>query len=169
MTQSNNFVNISGLKQESLIDGMGVRTVIYFQGCSHKCPECQNPHTQPFTTGKLVSIPYILNYIKEDILSTGVTFSGGCPMCQYNYFDSVIELAKKIKDNGLSLWCYCGETFEELKEKQLELLKYIDVLVDGRFEIDNRNDTIPFRGSTNQRLIDVQKSLQKGEIVIWKI
>ena len=166
--QNNKLLNLASLKRESLIDGIGMRTVVYFQGCSHHCIDCHNPHTWDFNNGNLVSIQYILNYIKSDILSTGVTFSGGCPMCQYNYMDSIIELASEIKTQGLSLWCYCGETFETLKGKQLELLKYIDVLIDGMFDITKRDDTLNFRGSSNQRIIDVQKSLKEGKVILWE-
>lgn len=165
MTQTDNLLNISGLKQESLMDGIGMRTVIFFQGCSHDCLECQNPHTQDFSKGTLVNTSYLINYIKEDKLSTGVTYSGGCPLCQYKYFDILIELSKQIKQMNLSIWCYCGENYEELTGKQLELLKYIDVLIDGKYDLNKRDDTLPFRGSSNQRIINVKESLTQGKLI----
>jgi anaerobic ribonucleoside-triphosphate reductase activating protein len=166
--QNNKLVNIASIKCERLTDGNGLRTVIFFQGCSHGCTGCQNPHTWDFNNENLVSIQYIQNIIKSDTLSTGVTFSGGCPMCQYHYMDAIIELAKEIKKNNLSLWCYCGEKFEDLHGKQLELLSYIDVLIDGLFDIDKRDDTLLFRGSSNQRIINVQESLKQNKVVLWE-
>lgn len=160
-----NLLNLSGLKQESLIDGVGLRTVIFFQGCSHYCQDCQNPHTWDDTKGNLFDIKYILNYIDSDKLSNGVTYSGGCPMCQHGYSDAIIKLSKEIKERGLSLWCYCGEVYEELTGWQLNLLPYIDVLMDGKFQIQNRDDTLAFRGSSNQRVIDVKKTLKYGKVI----
>lgn len=162
----NKFLNISGLKQESLLDGDSMRTVIFFQGCSHGCKGCQNKETHSFNINTLMSIKSLIDYIESDILSDGVTFSGGCPMCQKN-LDDLIFFAKEIKKLGKDIWCYCGEKYEELNDKQKEFLQYIDVLIDGKFEIENRNINLKFRGSTNQRIIDVKKSLQKKEVVLW--
>lgn len=114
------------------------------------CEGCQNPHTQKWGEGQLVTIEYLLNIIESDILSKAVTFSGGCPMCNA---EKIIPLAQRIKDKGYNIWCYCGEKIEELKGKQLELLQYIDVLIDGRYINELRDDAIAFRGSTNQRIL----------------
>ena len=162
----NKFLNISGLKQESLLDGNSMRTVIFFQGCSHACKGCQNKETHSFYINTLMSIKSLIAYIESDILSDGVTFSGGCPMCQKN-LDDLIFFAKEIKKLNKDIWCYCGEKYEELNDKQKEFLQYIDVLIDGKFEIENRDINLRFRGSTNQRIIDVKKSLQKKEVVLW--
>ena len=113
-----------------------------------------------------MSIKSLIAYVESDILSDGVTFSGGCPMCQKN-LDDLIFFAKEIKKLNKDIWCYCGEKYEELNDKQKEFLQYIDVLIDGKFEIENRNINLKFRGSTNQRIIDVKKSLQEGRVILW--
>ena len=154
-------IEIAGIRTESFEDGLGIRTVIYFQGCKHFCYNCQNPHTWGFGEGKEVSIQYLLNIIENDVLSSGVTFSGGCPFCSNN-LDEIIELAKQIKKQGYNIWAYCGETIENLKGQQLELLKYIDVLIDGRYEDNLRDDTLAFRGSSNQRIININNYLKGG-------
>jgi anaerobic ribonucleoside-triphosphate reductase activating protein len=143
-------IEISGVRTESLGDGIGIRTVIFFQGCKHHCYKCQNPETQTKGKGNNVSLQYLLNIIDNDKLAIGVTFSGGCPMC---FPEQVIELAKIIKERNKNIWCYCGEKIEELKDKQLELLKYIDVIVDGRYMDNLRDDTLAFRGSLNQKIL----------------
>lgn len=155
-------IEIAGIRTESFEDGIGIRTVIYFQGCKHYCYNCQNPHTWGFGNGKEVSIQYLLNIIKQDELSSGVTFSGGCPFCSNN-IDEIIILAKEIKMLGYNIWTYCGEEIENLNDKQLELLQYIDVLIDGQYIDDLRDDTLAFRGSSNQRIINVEE-YHKGEI-----
>lgn len=154
-------IEIAGIRTESFEDGIGIRTVIYFQGCTHYCYKCQNPHTWLFGEGQEVTIQYLLNIIENDVLSTGVTFSGGCPMCQP---ETIIPLAKELKNRRYNIWCYCGEVIENLNESQTELLKYIDVLIDGQYVDDLRDDTLAFRGSSNQRIIDVKSYINKGVI-----
>jgi anaerobic ribonucleoside-triphosphate reductase activating protein len=153
-------VEIAGIRTESFEDGIGIRTVIYFQGCKHHCYNCQNPHTWGFGDGKEVSIQYLLNIIDNDTLSSGVTFSGGCPFCSNN-IDEIILLAKEIKKRNYNIWAYCGEKIENLNDKQLELLQYIDVLIDGQYVDKLRDDTLAFRGSSNQRIIDVKNYLKE--------
>ncbi|OHD22850.1 MAG: anaerobic ribonucleoside-triphosphate reductase activating protein [Spirochaetes bacterium GWC1_27_15] len=155
-------IEIAGIRKESLEDGKGIRTVIYFQGCKHKCSNCQNPHTWEWGEGQLVSMQYLLNIVKNDTLSKGVTFSGGCPMCNAK---SLIPLAKKLKELGYSIWAYCGETIEDLNGDQLDLLQYIDVLIDGRYEDKLRDDTLAFRGSSNQRIINVKESIRQNKVI----
>lgn len=151
-------LDIAGIRTESFEDGIGIRTVIYFQGCQHHCYNCQNPHTWEFGEGKEVSIQYLLNIIDNDILATGVTFSGGCPMCFVLYNDEIIELAKEIKKRNKNIWCYCGETIEKLNNKQRELLQYIDVLIDGLYIDQLQDTTLAFRGSSNQRIIHLKEN-----------
>lgn len=157
-------IEIAGIRTESFEDGIGIRTVIYFQGCTHYCYNCQNPHTWGFGDGKKVSIQYLLNIIKNDVLSSGVTFSGGCPFCSKD-IDEIIELAKEIKSLGYNIWAYCGEKIENLKGKKLDLLQYIDYLVDGKYVDKLRDDTLAFRGSSNQRIIDVNDYFKKEMIL----
>ena len=154
-------VEIAGIRTESFEDGIGIRVVIYFQGCKHHCYNCQNPHTWDFGKGNEVTIQYLLNIIQNDVLSSGVTFSGGCPFCSNN-LDEIILLAKEIKARNYNIWTYCGEKIENLNEKQLELLQYIDVLIDGQYVDKLRDDTLAFRGSSNQRIIDVKKFIKGG-------
>lgn len=148
-------IEIAGIRAESLGDGVGVRTVIFIQGCKHNCYKCQNPDTHKIGKGTQVTVQYLLNIIDNDILSKGVTLSGGCPMCYPT--DEIIELAKEIKKRKKNLWIYCGEKLEELKGKQLELLKYTDVLVDGKYIDKLKNLELPFRGSNNQKIIKLKE------------
>lgn len=145
-------IEIAGIRTESLGDGIGIRTVIFFQKCNHMCYKCQNPDTWFEGNGQLVNIYYLLNIIDNDILANGVTLSGGCPMCNTN-INEIIQLAKEIKKRNKNIWCYCGEKIEELQNKQLELLQYIDVLIDGEYIDELRDDTLAFRGSSNQRIL----------------
>jgi len=157
-------IEIAGIRTESLGDGIGVRTVIFFQRCTHYCYKCQNPDTWEEGNGQLVTMQYLLNIIKNDTLSNGVTFSGGCPLCNKN-LQEIILLAKEIKLLNKDIWCYCGEVFEELTDEQKELLQYIDILIDGKYIHELRDLTLAFRGSKNQRIIDVKKTLESGNII----
>jgi len=144
-------IEIAGIRTESLGDGIGIRTVIFLQTCYHNCLNCQNPDTHNEGDGKQVTLQYLLNVIDNDILATGVTLSGGCPMC--NVTEEIVELVKEIKKRNKDIWIYCGEQLEELKNNQLELLQYADVLVDGEYEEELKNLELPFRGSSNQRIL----------------
>lgn len=160
---------IPEIQTDSIVDGEGIRSVIWFQGCSHNCLECHNPETHDFNGGYEVS----LNKLKEDIKNLeyqdGVTFSGGDPMMQ---IDALLELTKYVKKCGMNVWVYTGYTFEEImklakkNDKYYETLKNIDVLVDGRFELNLKSFNVAFRGSSNQRIIDVKQSLEKNDIIL---
>jgi len=160
----------SDLQSDSIVDGPGLRTVIWTQGCGHKCPGCQNPQTWDFKGGGEVPLDMVYEAIDELEYQTGITFSGGDPMYQPY---ACTEIAKYCKDKGYNIWVYTGFTYEELmkmskKDKiYLEFLKYVDVLVDGRFILKERNLNLLFRGSSNQRLIDVPKTLKSKEIVLF--
>ena len=157
------------LQTDSIVDGPGLRAVLWTQGCGHKCKGCQNPQTHDFNGGGLVPIDMVLEAIDELEYQTGLTFSGGDPMYQPEACNIIAEYAKK---RGLNIWVYTGFTYEELMELAkskpvyLEFLKNIDVLVDGRFILEQRDLSLLFRGSKNQRLIDVQKSLQSGKVTL---
>lgn len=147
---------------DSIVDGPNLRTVVWTQGCRHNCIECHNPSTHSFTDGILADADEVL----EVMLRQGkdVTFSGGDPMeqalaCGY--------IAEGLKKNGVNIWCYTGYTFEHIltDESKYNFLKYIDVLVDGKFDLQQRNLTLAFRGSNNQRIIDVQKSLKEKKVI----
>lgn len=151
------------IQPDSVVDGLGIRAVIWTQGCPHHCEGCHNPETHDFKAGTLVDIEDIKKEISELSNHKGITFSGGEPMAQP---DACIEIAKHIKSLGMDIWCYTGYTIENLNDKQKEFLSYIDVLVDGKFELPNRSLSLRFRGSKNQRVIDVHKTIESGSVVI---
>ena len=137
---------------ETMMDGPGLRTSIYFAGCKHHCKGCHNPQSWDMNGGYSMPINHILTLIKEDEFAN-VTFSGGDPFYQV---DAVTELAKRIKaETDKTIWCYTGFTIEEIREDPTlsKLLQYIDVLVDGPYIEALRNTDLPFRGSENQRII----------------
>ncbi|MBQ3539121.1 MAG: anaerobic ribonucleoside-triphosphate reductase activating protein [Bacteroidaceae bacterium] len=160
-------ISILEIVQDTTVDGPGLRTSIYCAGCPNRCPGCHNPQSWDIKNGHYTDIEDIMRPIEEAIFSD-VTFSGGDPMFQPEGFT---ELARTIKKRtNKNIWCYTGFLFEEIMEndKQRELLQYIDILVDGRFVETLKDEKLLFRGSSNQRIIDVQRSLQQGETVLWK-
>lgn len=147
--------------EETMVDGVGLRTSIYFAGCGHKCVGCHNPESWDFNGGKEYTVDELLDIIKSDPFAD-VTFSGGDPFFQVG---AATELARRIKEEtDKTLWVYTGYTIEKIIQTRhlSRMLPYIDVLVDGPFVKELRNTELPFRGSENQRIIDVQKYL-KGE------
>ncbi len=161
-------LKISGIIRESIVDGPGMRFVVFCQGCPHRCEGCHNPQTHDFEGGNYCSTERLVEEIKKDPIIKGVTFSGGEPFCQPEAFSGLADEVIKL---GMNIYVYSGYTFEELvelgktKPEVTELLKKCDVLVDGRYESDKRTLALPFRGSTNQRLIDVKKSFETGYAV----
>lgn len=154
-------ISILDIVEDTTVDGPGFRTTIYCAGCPNHCPGCHNPQSWDISNGHMVSVDEILEVVLNDPFAD-VTFSGGDPMFQAEGFT---ELAKAIKErSGKNIWCYTGYFFEQLLENpsQKELMRYIDVLVDGRFVEALKDEQLLFRGSSNQRVIDVQKSLQTG-------
>ena len=162
-------LRISGLVEESIVDGPGIRFVIFSQGCPHKCKGCHNPHTFDPKDGYDQNISDIIEKIQKNPLLSGVTFSGGEPFLQAKAFS---EIAKESHEMGLDVISYTGYTFEDLEIGFLSnphwksLLENIDILVDGPFEIEKKNLLLKFRGSENQRIIDVKKSLKSGVPII---
>ena len=157
-------IRISGIEPESIVDGEGIRYVIFTQGCPHHCPGCHNPQTHSFDSGKLVSIENILDDIsKRKDWIDGITLSGGEPFCQIGQCSIIAEQAQKM---GLSVWCYTGYLFEDLYGQGAELLNYIDVLVDGPFVQAEKSLELDFRGSRNQRVIDIPESLKEGVAIL---
>lgn len=165
-------LRIAGVEPESFVDGPGIRFSIFTQGCSHHCPGCHNPQTHDFNGGHFVSLKELLDMIEENPLLDGVTLSGGDPMFQAA---TLVPLAREIKERGLNLVIFTGFTYERLmalvpeKPEYLELLSFADILVDGPFVMAKRCMEIKFRGSLNQRLIDVQQSLTEGKVVLHQI
>ena len=162
-------LRISGIIKDSIVDGPGLRLVLFTQGCTHNCLGCHNPQTHDLNGGYDIEINELNELLTEQKLIRGVTLSGGEPFLQA---ESLVPFAKVTKERGLNLIAYTGYYFEELlnlsKTNQyiIELLKYIDVLIDGPFELDKKDLSLPFRGSRNQRLVDVKQSLSIGEAII---
>ena len=150
-------LRISGVEPESIVDGPGFRYVIFTQGCPHGCPGCHNPQTHDFRGGRVADIPAILREIRQDPLLQGVTFSGGEPFCQP---EPLCAVARGAKAMGKDAVCYSGYTLEQLVELGrdrpaiLELLDLCDLLIDGPYREEERDLTLQYRGSANQRLIE---------------
>jgi anaerobic ribonucleoside-triphosphate reductase activating protein len=165
-------VRIAGIIEESIVDGPGIRMVIFAQGCPHRCKGCHNPETHDFEGGYLMSLEDIVQLPSRNPLLDGVTFSGGEPFSQAKAFSM---LGRRFKDLGLDIMTYTGYTYEFLLEKSKEtsawkqLLDVTDVLVDGKFEIEKKNLLLPFRGSENQRIIDLKETRRQNKIVILDI
>ena len=159
-------IDMAGIVGDSIVDGPGIRTVFFSQGCPHHCEGCQNPETWAFGTGTPTDTETLADIARENPLCRGVTFSGGEPFAQAAGF---AELAEKLKREGYEIACYTGYTFEQLRDagtpEQKKLLSLLDVLVDGPFVLAARSLDLVFRGSANQRVIDVPKSLSAGEVV----
>ena len=158
-------LDLSGIVSDSIVDGPGIRTTIFSQGCPHHCPGCHNPETWAFGCGTEVPVEAIADMVKANPLCRGVTFSGGEPFAQAAGFT---RLAKRLKEQGYEVASYSGYTFEELlsgTEAQKQLLSAIDVLIDGPFLLAEKSLEIAFRGSRNQRILDVPKSLAAGRAV----
>ena len=164
-----NSIRLAGIAYESLVNGPGIRRVLFAQGCKHNCSSCFNKHTHSFDGGEEKKIHEIVEDILCNPLIRGVTFSGGDPLEQGEEF---AILAKKIKKSKINIWCYTGYSFEYILENQKkrngwqELLKHIDVIVDGKFMEEYADSHLRYRGSSNQRIIDVQNSLKIGKTVM---
>lgn len=158
-------VRIAGIIKESIVDGPGVRYVIFAQGCRHKCPGCHNPETHDFNGGYIVDADEIINDIRNNNYISGVTFSGGDPLFQIDEFKYIAE---KLKYSSIHIMCYTGFKYEDIiKDKKLKvILDKIDLLVDGPFIMSKKTLKLPYRGSSNQRIIDVKKSLSQGKIIL---
>lgn len=166
-------LRISGLTDDSIVDGPGMRYTIFTQGCPHHCPGCHNPQTWSYKGGRMESLGTIMDEIRENPLLYGVTFSGGEP---FDQAEEMAVLGRQVKDAGLNLMAYSGYTYEELRQRAIEepavgeMLDLIDILVDGRFELDKKDLTLLYRGSSNQRLIDLEKMRKNKDIdhiVLW--
>lgn len=165
----NKSIRLAGIAYESLVNGPGIRRVYFSQGCKHACKGCFNPDTHDFNGGEERNMDELIADVLSNPMLKGITFSGGDPIEQAEKF---AYMAKNFKKANLNIWCYTGYNFEEILERSKErvdikeLINNIDVLVDGKFEIENKKDGLKFKGSTNQRIIDVSKTLKTGNIVI---
>ena len=161
-------IRIAGIVDDSIVDGPGFRLAVFTQGCPHDCPGCHNPDTHDFAGGKPDTTEHIIDLMKQNPLLDGVTLTGGDPFCQGA---ACAEIAMAAKAHGLNVWAYSGWTYEALCEMAKKdegvraLLDHTDVLVDGPFILAQRTLELRFRGSRNQRLIDVPASLAAGHAV----
>lgn len=157
------------LQTDSIVDGEGIRAVLWTQGCLHKCPGCHNPQTHSFEDGFLLDLEEVKQQIDDLEGQDGITLSGGDPLYQV---DACLELAKYVKSKKMNVWCYTGFTYENLltlsekTPKIMEFLKEIDVLVDGPFILEKKSLDAIFRGSTNQRIIDTKASLKNKKVCL---
>ena len=161
-------MRIASYVHDSIVDGPGLRLTVFVQGCPHRCPGCHNPQTHDFAGGKALSVAELVRQMDENTLLDGLTLSGGEPFAQA---EDCAALARAARERGLNVWCYSGWTLEELLRDQRpgvrELLELTDVLVDGPFLLEERSLALKWRGSANQRVLDLPKSLAAGEAVLW--
>ncbi len=159
-------ISVLSIVEDTMVDGPGFRTSIYCAGCRHRCEGCHNPQSWDFSGGHAMTTDEVMRVIEADPFAN-VTFSGGDPMYQPEGF---AELARAIRERTRkTIWCYTGFTFEQLlsNPRQRALVELVDVLVDGPFVKSLRDETLRFRGSRNQRLVDVRRSLEQGTVVEW--
>lgn len=161
-------LRIAGTVEESIVDGPGLRYVLFTQGCPHHCPGCHNPETHNFSSGRQVNLAWVLADVGKNPITRGVTFSGGEPFCQSA---ALSALAKELRARGYHLTAFSGYTYEQISvdmEKRA-LLEELDILVDGPFMETEKSMTLRFRGSRNQRIIDVPASLTLGSVVLHEL
>lgn len=172
-------IRIAGKISDSIVDGEGLRYVIFVQGCNHNCLGCQNPNTHDFNGGILITEDELFNEIKSNPIIDGVTLSGGDPFFQA---DKLINLCKNIHSIGLDIWAYTGFKIEDflnyyngaskdkrINDSMMELLRNVDILVDGKFIQKLKTLDKLYVGSSNQRIIDVKKTFINNAIVEYKI
>ena len=162
-------MRIANTVSDSIVDGPGLRFTVFTQGCPHRCPGCHNPDTHDPKGGRETTVEELAEKLLSNPLTDGLTLSGGEPFCQA---EDCARLAAMARERGLNVWVYTGYTYERLLEGDLpgalELLELTDVLVDGPFLLAERSYEALFRGSSNQRLIDVPRSLAAGQVVLWE-
>jgi len=164
-------LKLAGFKKESIVDGPGIRATVFFQGCPHDCPGCHNPETHDPDGGFTFTVNEVLALLDACPGISGVTFSGGEP---FEQVAAAAKLAEIVKKSGLNLVLYSGYTFEQLIERSRQdrnyeqLLSSAWLLIDGPFIIERQNNNLPFRGSTNQRIIDLEQSVWQKKVVEWE-
>ena len=163
---------ISTIKSNDIANGKGIVVSVWFQGCPFHCKGCHNPQTWDFNEGEEFTqehIDKVLGYIEVNNIDRNLSILGGESLCPPN-IEGTLELCKTVKEKypNKIIYLWTGYVVENFNELQLEVLKYIDVLIDGRFEIDKKDLSLKFRGSSNQRVIDVKKTLTEGKIILYK-
>lgn len=162
-------MNYHGITKDDIVNGTGLRVVLWVSGCEHRCTGCHNSHTWDLNGGKPFddeAFDKIFEYL-DSAISSGITFSGGDPLHPNNRED-VTALAKYLKKKfpGKTIWVYTGYMYEDIQS--LEIMQHIDVLVDGRFEQSLKTLNVPWVGSSNQRVIDVQETRKCGKVVLFE-
>lgn len=159
-------MRVAGIVKNSVVNGIGIRDVLFLQGCKHHCKGCHNPTTWNLEGGKLYTIDYLIDEFKDS--ANDITISGGEPLLQFH--DDLYHFMKRMhREHGKRFWLYTGYRYEEIPNFILIMLsEFTDVLVDGRFELDKKDLTLQFRGSSNQRLIDLPKSIKEEQIILWE-
>jgi anaerobic ribonucleoside-triphosphate reductase activating protein len=168
-------MRLSGITKESLVDGPGLRYVVFTQGCPHQCPHCHNGETWDFGGGNEFSVKQIIRMLKQQKKTKkGITFSGGEPFMQAAELAHVAHAARQM---GWDVVTYTGFTYEELTQGSKDLpdpegvkalLEASDILIDGKYVHTLRSTSLQFRGSSNQRIIDLAKTKEKGQVVLWE-
>lgn len=161
-------MNYIRIDKDNLLNGDGVRVVLWTVGCNHLCENCHNPETHNPNNGVLfneIAKQEIFNELEKDY-TAGLTLSGGDPLFPASR-DTITQLCKEVKEKfpNKNIWCWTGFTYEQIKD--LEIMNYIDVLVDGRFVQELKDTALKWRGSSNQRVIDIKETRKKGEIVLY--
>ena len=162
-------VRLAGIVPESIVDGPGYRLAVFAQGCPHGCPECHNPQTHDPQGGALRDTSEVIAMLGVNPLVRGVTLTGGEPMMQP---EPMAEIARAARQRGMSVWCYTGFTLEALQAEgradRMRLLEQVDVLVDGPYLARERSLELLYRGSRNQRLIDMPRTLAEGTLRLYE-
>ena len=160
---------LSGIVNDSIVDGPGLRLTVFMQGCPYGCPGCQNPQTHDVMGGREADTEEVRAMLKKNPLLDGLTLSGGEPLLQPQ---AACEMAEMAKAQGLNVWCYTGDTVEHMLKNRapdvMAALEYVDVLVDGPFILEQKSLDLRFRGSRNQRLINMPATLKAGKAVLWE-
>jgi anaerobic ribonucleoside-triphosphate reductase activating protein len=165
-------IRLSGIAYESLVNGPGLRRVFFSQGCKHNCKGCFNPDTHDFSGGEERDMDELIQDVTENPMIKGVTFSGGDP---FERAEEFAYMAKQFKKYGINVWSYTGYTYEYIMENLYkvpgwkDLMDNLDIIVDGRFEEDKQEDALRFKGSSNQRIIDVKASVGSGKLILFPI
>ena len=162
-------IRIAGFEALSVVDGPGIRFVVFLQGCPHHCEGCHNPQALDPSAGEVYELDIVKNEIKSASGITGVTFSGGEPFLQAEALAELVEFTKEL---GLNIMLYTGYTYQELEDKKdieaiAKILGLTDILVDGPFIKSERDISLAFRGSRNQRIIDIQKTRASGKVELF--
>jgi anaerobic ribonucleoside-triphosphate reductase activating protein len=169
MTDETGILRLYGTVDDSIVDGPGIRFAVFTQGCRHHCPACHNPEAQSYEGGTLESVEELMVQVRANPLLTGVTLTGGEP---FDQAEPLLAFTHQVHELGKTVWAYSGYTFEELEGSAAppmarELLRACDVLVDGPFIEAQRSLDLRWRGSANQRILDIPATLEAGKIVEW--